>query len=213
MTADAHSHPEAASRRDFLTLLSGGMGAVGAASFAWWLIDSMEPAQDVLAAGNPIDLDVSKLAAGQQIVVMWRGKPIFVINRGAEALKTLQDAALLGKLSDPESKTRQQPAYALNWHRSVDPTFAVLVGICTHLGCVPRYMPNPSPTDPAPNWPGGFFCPCHGSKYDLAGRVYAGVPAPYNLPVPPYHMLDAKTMRVGENPPGASFDLNDVVQI
>jgi ubiquinol-cytochrome c reductase iron-sulfur subunit len=173
----------------------------------------MEPAADTLAAGEPVDVDVSKVAPGQQIIVMWRGKPIFIVNRTADALKTLQEPKLLGVLSDPNSKVNQQPAYAENWHRSIEPTYAVIVGICTHLGCVPSFYPLPSATDPAPNWPGGYLCPCHGSKYDLAGRVYSGVPAPYNLPVPPYHLVDAKTVRIGENPPGSDFDLNAVVQI
>jgi ubiquinol-cytochrome c reductase iron-sulfur subunit len=204
---------EGTTRRDFLTLLALASAAVGAGAAAWPFIDSMEPAADTLAAGEPVDVDVSKVAPGQQIVVMWRGKPIFIVNRTADALKTLQDPKLLGVLADANSKVNQQPAYAENWHRSVDPTYAVIVGICTHLGCVPSFFPNPSATDPAPNWPGGYLCPCHGSKYDLAGRVYSGVPAPYNLPVPPYHLVNAKTVRIGENPPGSEFDLNSVVQM
>jgi ubiquinol-cytochrome c reductase iron-sulfur subunit len=107
----------------------------------------------------------------------------------------------------------QQPPYADNWHRSVKPEFAIMVGICTHLGCIPMYYPNPSASEPVPNWPGGYFCPCHGSKYDLAGRVWAGVPAPYNLPIPPYTLPNDKTARIGENPPGVQYDLNSIVQI
>jgi ubiquinol-cytochrome c reductase iron-sulfur subunit len=205
--------PHETSRRDFLTLLALGGAAVGAGAIAWPFIDSMEPAADTLAAGEPLDVDVSKVAPGQQIVVVWRGKPIFIVNRTPEALKTLQDPKVIAVLSDPNSKVDQQPAYAENWHRSVNPTYAVMVGICTHLGCVPSFYPNMSATDPAPNWPGGYLCPCHGSKYDLAGRVYSGVPAPYNLPIPPYHMVNDKTVRIGENPPGSDFDLNTIVQI
>jgi ubiquinol-cytochrome c reductase iron-sulfur subunit len=205
--------PHETSRRDFLTLLALGGAAVGAGAIAWPFIDSMEPAADTLAAGEPLDVDVSKVAPGQQIVVVWRGKPIFIVNRTPEALKTLQDPKVVAVLSDPNSKVDQQPTYAENWHRSVNPTYAVMVGICTHLGCVPSFYPNMSATDPAPNWPGGYLCPCHGSKYDLAGRVYSGVPAPYNLPVPPYHMVNDKTVRIGENPPGSDFDLNAIVQI
>jgi ubiquinol-cytochrome c reductase iron-sulfur subunit len=152
------------------------------------------------------------VAPGQQIVVVWRGKPIFIVHRTPEALQTLQSPKLISILSDPNSHVNQQPDYAENWHRSVDPTYAIMVGICTHLGCVPSFYPNISATDPAPNWPGGYLCPCHGSKYDLAGRVYSGVPAPYNLPVPPYQ-LNGKTVRIGENPAGNTFDLNSVVQI
>src|ERR1700733_10945938 len=107
----------------------------------------------------------------------------------------------------------QQPSYARNWHRSIKPEYAVMVGICTHLGCLPSYFPTPSPTEPVANWPGGYFCPCHGSKYDLAGRVYTGVPAPYNLPVPPYHFPSEHILRIGENPQGATFTLSSVVQM
>ncbi len=200
-------------RRDFLTMLALAGAGVAVGAIVWPFIDSMEPAADTLAAGEPIDVDVSKLAPGQQIVVVWRGKPIFIVHRTPQGLATLQDPKTIRVLSDPNSKVLQQPAYAENWHRSLDPTYAVMVGICTHLGCVPTFYPNMSATDPAPNWPGGYLCPCHGSKYDLAGRVYSGVPAPYNLPVPPYHMASAKSVRIGENPPGQTFDLNSVVQI
>jgi ubiquinol-cytochrome c reductase iron-sulfur subunit len=208
-----HGEPDGTTRRDFLTLVALAGAAVGTCAMAWPFIDSMEPAADTLAAGEPIDVDISKVAVGQQIVVVWRGKPILVVRRSPEALKTLQDPKLLAVLSDPNSKVLQQPDYAENWHRSVAPDIAVMVGICTHLGCVPIFYPNPSATDPQPNWPGGYLCPCHGSKYDLAGRVYAGVPAPYNLPVPPYKMANAKTIRIGENPAGSDFDLGSIVQI
>ncbi len=200
-------------RRDFLTLVVGAGAAIMGGAIIWPFIDSMEPAADTLAAGSAIDVDVSKVEPGQQIVVVWRGKPIFVVNRTPAALKTLQEPAVLSLLSDPNSHVNQQPPYAENWHRSVKPEFAVMVGICTHLGCVPTFYPNASPTDPVANWPGGYLCPCHGSKYDLAGRVYKGVPAPYNLPVPPYNAISATTLRIGENPTGATFDLNSVVQI
>jgi ubiquinol-cytochrome c reductase iron-sulfur subunit len=212
-TTHADPHADDTTRRDFLTLLALAGAAVGVGAIAWPFIDSMEPAADTLAAGEPLDVDVSKIAPGQQIVVVWRGKPILVVRRTPEALKTLQSPALLRILSDPDSKVAQQPAYAENWHRSINPEFAVLVGICTHLGCVPNFYPNASATDPQPNWPGGYLCPCHGSKYDLAGRVYSGVPAPYNLPVPPYNMANAKTVRIGDNPAGSDFDLNTIVQI
>jgi ubiquinol-cytochrome c reductase iron-sulfur subunit len=119
---------------------------------------------------------------------------------------------VLALLSDPNSHVLQQPPYAVNWHRSVNPQYAIMVGICTHLGCVPAIYPNAG-NDPAPNWPGGYLCPCHGSKYDLAGRVFSGVPAPYNLPVPPYRMVSATSVRIGENPTGDTFDLNSIVQI
>jgi ubiquinol-cytochrome c reductase iron-sulfur subunit len=212
-TTHAAPHDDGTTRRDFLTLLALAGAAVGVGAVAWPFIDSMEPAADTLAAGEPVDVDVSKVAPGQQIVVMWRGKPILIVRRTPAAVQTLQSPALLRILSDPDSKVLQQPPYAENWHRSVLPEMAVMVGICTHLGCIPVFYPNPSATDPQPNWPGGYLCPCHGSKYDLAGRVYSGVPAPYNLPVPPYHVINEKTFRIGENQPGSDFDLNSIVQI
>jgi ubiquinol-cytochrome c reductase iron-sulfur subunit len=208
-----HGEPDGTNRRDFLTLVALAGAGVATAAFAWPFIDSMQPAADTLAAGEPIDVDLSKVEPGQQIVVVWRGKPILIVNRTPEALKTLQEPSLVSVLSDPDSKVLQQPDYAENWHRSVVPEYAVMVGICTHLGCIPTFFPNPSATDPVPNWPGGYLCPCHGSKYDLAGRVYSGVPAPYNLPVPPYTSINAHTLRIGENPAGSDFDLNSIVQI
>jgi ubiquinol-cytochrome c reductase iron-sulfur subunit len=206
-------HPAGETRRDFLVLAGTALGAVAAATAVWPLISSMNPAADTLAAGGPVDVDLGKLAPGQQIVVMWRGAPIFVVNRTPEALALLQKADLVEKLRDPDSQVHQQPPYADNWHRSADPQFAVLVGICTHLGCVPNFLPKPNPTSPSADWPGGYFCPCHGSKYDLAGRVYKGVPAPYNLPVPPYNFTSKTTLRIGENPTGVAFELSSVQQM
>src|SRR5580693_7474602 len=198
----SHATGPEPTRRDFLQLIAVAGAAIGTAAIAWPLIDSMNPSADVIAAGAPIDIDLSKIAAGQQIVVLWRGAPMLIVNRTPELLKTLQDPKVVSLLADPDSTVHQQPPYAENWHRSVKPEYAVIVGICTHLGCLPGYMPTPDPTTPAPNWPGGYFCPCHGSKYDLAGRVYSGVPAPYNLPVPPYHFPSKTTLRIGDNPPG-----------
>ncbi len=206
-------HPQQPKRRDLLSLVAMSGAIIGAGAVIWPFIDSMNPSADVLAAGAPIDIDVSKVATGQQIVVLWRGAPILIVNRTPDALKTLESPGLVSRLSDPDSKVHQQPPYAENWHRSVKPEYAVLVGICTHLGCLPNYRPTPDPASPAPDWPGGYFCPCHGSKYDLAGRVYSGVPAPYNLPVPPNRFVDDKTLRIGENPPGVSFELANVVQM
>lgn len=207
------SLPSEPARRDFLKLVTMATAAIGGAAVAWAFIDLMNPAADVIAAGAPIDVDISKLEPGQQIVILWRGAPMLVVNRPPDALKTLQTPAMVGLLSDPNSRVAQQPAYAQNWHRSVKPEIAVLVGICTHLGCLPNYMPKPDASSPAPNWPGGYFCPCHGSKYDLAGRVYSGVPAPYNLPVPPYIFVNDKMLRIGENPSGVTYDLASVVQM
>jgi ubiquinol-cytochrome c reductase iron-sulfur subunit len=207
----AHT-PDSATRRDFLQIAATAIMGVGAAVAVWPLIDSMNAAQDTLAAGAPLDVDISHLQPGQQIVVLWRSKPIFIVNRSATELKTLQGAPHDALLRDPNSEIEQQPAYAQNWHRSIKPDLLVLVGICTHLGCIPEFKPQPG-GDLGPAWPGGYFCPCHGSRYDLAGRVFQGVPAPYNLPVPPYKFISAAVVRIGENPPGSSFDLDSVVQL
>jgi ubiquinol-cytochrome c reductase iron-sulfur subunit len=207
---DLGSRPK---RRDLLTLIASAGAAIGLGSIVWPLVDSMPPSADVLAARAPMDIDLSKIEPGQQIVVLWRGAPILIVNRMPDALKTLQTPALISLLADPSSTAHQQPPYAENWHRSTNPVYAVTVGICTHLGCLPGYMPKPDPATPAPNWLGGYFCPCHGSKYDLAARVYKGVPAPLNLPIPPYRFADDKTLRLGENPPGQTFELSSVVQM
>jgi ubiquinol-cytochrome c reductase iron-sulfur subunit len=207
------SHGPDTTRRDMLLLLQAAGAGLVSIGAAWALVDSMNPSADVIAAGAPIDFDISKLQPGQQVVILWRGSPILVMQRPEAALKTLQDPKSIALLSDPNSTVHQQPDYAKNWHRSVRPDIGVMVGICTHLGCLPEYMPTPDPSTPTANWPGGYFCPCHGSKYDLAGRVWSGVPAPYNLPVPPYHFPDDKTLRIGENPTGQVFDLASVVQM
>lgn len=178
---------------------------------AWPFIDQMEPNSGVLAAGGPISVDLRSVAPGQQIVVNWRSHPIFIVNRTPELLATLRQPTLLDRLRDPNSEEIQQPPYAENWSRSIKPEFLVLVGVCTHLGCIPTFTPSAGAIDTA--WPGGYLCHCHGSKYDLAGRVFQGVPAPLNLPVPPYHFTNETTLVIGENPPGSDFSLSDVNQI
>lgn len=200
-------------RRDFLYIATATVGAAGAIAATIPLISQMNPDASTLAAAAPVDVDVSRIAPGQQIMVLWRSLPIFIINRPPKVLDTLKSPALLNVLLDPQSEELQQPPYAENWHRSVKPTFAVLVGICTHLGCIPLFYPDPNPSSPAANWPGGYFCACHGSKYDLAGRVFKNVPAPYNLPVPPYYFVNDTTIRIGENPAGATFDFGSIRQI
>lgn len=204
---------DAPSRRDFLFIATGAFGAVGAAAAVVPFIAQMEPDASAIAAGGPIDVDLKSIAPGQNIIVRWRSRPIFILNRPKDLLATLQRPELVDLLSDPMSHNLQQPPYAANWHRSIKPEFAVLVGICTHLGCIPQSFPNPSATTPTVAWPGGYFCPCHGSKYDLAGRVFKGVPAPYNLPVPPYHFVNDTTVRIGENPPGSTFDFSSIIQL
>ena len=200
-------------RRDFLYIATATVGAVGAAATLVPLIDQMNPDAATIAAGAPVEFDLSKVEPGQQVVVRWRERPIFIINRTPKILQTLQSPELLAELADPQSRERQQPPYADNWHRSIKPEYSVLIGICTHLGCIPIFEPLPNATRPAANWLGGYFCPCHGSKYDLAGRVFSGVPAPYNLPVPPYRFVNDKTIRIGENPPDVNFDFSTIRQI
>jgi ubiquinol-cytochrome c reductase iron-sulfur subunit len=204
---------EPPSRRDMLYLVTGSVVAVGTALTVWPFIDQMNPDARTIAAAGPVDIDVSQIQEGQRLVTLWAQRPVFIVHRPKSARDTLRDPKLLAQLRDPDSDNWQQPEYAKNWSRSIKPEFLVVVGICTHLGCVPLFDPQPDPTNPAPDWLGGFFCPCHGSKYDLAGRVYQGVPAPYNLPVPPYHFADEKTLRVGQNPPGQTYDFNSILQV
>jgi ubiquinol-cytochrome c reductase iron-sulfur subunit len=211
--AHIDSIPSASNRRDFLYVATATVGAIGALATLVPLIAQMNPDASTLAAGGPVDVDLSKVQPGQQLVVRWRERPIFIVNRTPAILATLQDPKLLSQLADPQSEELQQPPYADNWHRSIKPEFAVLVGICTHLGCIPNFTPTPNASSPAPDWLGGYFCPCHGSKYDLAGRVFRNVPAPYNLPVPPHHYLNDTMIRVGENPPNANFDFASIRQI
>jgi ubiquinol-cytochrome c reductase iron-sulfur subunit len=206
-------HPEPPSRRDFLYIATGMVGAVGAASLLVPLVDQMNPDASTLAAGGPVDVDVSKIEEGAQIMVRWRERPIWIYHRSKAALQMLQSPQDISLLADPNSTNGQQAPYATNWHRSIKPEYGVLVGICTHLGCIPLFYPNASPTTPVANWIGGYFCPCHGSKYDAAGRVYSGVPAPYNLPVPPYRFLNDTTIRIGESPANSTWDFDSILQL
>ncbi len=197
-------------RRDFMTLLAGSVAAVGLGAFAWPFIDSMSPPVSAATDEETVDVDVGHLAPGTQTSVIWRGKPIFIVHRTDAQLLRLQDPNFTRALIDPASEAYQQPAYAVNWHRSISPSYGVLVGICTHLGCVPNFYPNPSATEPVPNWQGGYLCPCHGSRYDLAGRVLRGSPARYNLPVPPYSMPGTTAVRIGQSPDDLSFDFDNI---
>jgi ubiquinol-cytochrome c reductase iron-sulfur subunit len=200
-------------RRDFLYIATAATGALGAAAAMAPLIEQMEPDASTIAAGGPVDVDLGEVEPGGQIVVMWRRRPVFVIFRTSESLKTLQSPQLLNELADPHSDYLQQPPYAKNWSRSLTPEIGVFVGVCTHLGCIPEFFPLPNAADPVAGWLGGYFCACHGSKYDLAGRVFRDVPAPYNLPVPPYRFTSDTTIRIGENPPGQRFDFTSILQM
>jgi ubiquinol-cytochrome c reductase iron-sulfur subunit len=216
MSASSPEHESAITdpnRRDFIYIATAAVGTIGALATLVPLIGQMEPDASTLAAGGPVDLDISKVAPGQQVLIRWRSRPIFVFHRTLQVLDKMRDKQMLSQLADPDSEELQQPPYATNWHRSVKPEFGVLVGICTHLGCIPIFYPDPSATTPVAGWLGGYFCPCHGSKYDPAGRVFHGVPAPYNLPVPPYRFVNDTTLRVGENPSDSHFDFASIRQM
>jgi ubiquinol-cytochrome c reductase iron-sulfur subunit len=184
-------------RRRFLTAATTVVGGVGVAFALVPFISSMQPSAKARAAGAPVRADISKLEEGQMIRVKWRGKPVWVVKRTPEMLGTLE--GLAGQLRDPDSKESEQPDYAQNDVRSIKPEILVLIGICTHLGCSPTYRPDVAPADLGADWQGGFFCPCHGSRFDIAGRVYAGVPAPTNLPVPPHRYLSDTEIMIGED--------------
>ena len=191
-------------KRRFLTLLTTAVGAVGTGFAATPFVLSMTPSARAKAAGAPVEVDISKLESGQLMTVEWRGKPVWIMRRTKEQLDKLP--GLAEKLADPESKvTDQQPDYAKNVARSIKPEIIVLVGICTHLGCSPQQKLAIGPASGmGEDWPGGFFCPCHGSKFDLAGRVYKNVPAPTNLPVPPHTFLSDTRIVIGEDKKGAA---------
>ena len=187
-------------KRQFLVMATAGVGAVGAAAVALPFIGSMLPSERAKAAGAPVEVDVSKIAPGAMMTAEWRGKPVWIINRTPEMIAELAKAENLQKLSDPQCNVEsQQPSYCKNANRSIDDkNLAVIVGICTHLGCSPSAK-MAMKGDMGENWTGGFFCPCHGSKFDLAGRVLKGSPAPINLVIPPYKYIDDNTLLIGED--------------
>jgi len=185
-------------RRKMLTAATGVMGATGAAFVAVPFVSSWQPSERAKAAGAPVDVNISKLQLGQMLTIAWRGKPVWVVRRTPEMLAML--SKIETELRDSNSQASNQPIYAQNQSRSTKPEFLVVVGVCTHLGCAPLYRPAVNSKDMAPNWRGGFFCPCHGSSFDLAGRVFQGVPAPTNLDIPPYTFLSETIIRVGEDP-------------
>ena len=184
-------------KRRFLTNATVVVGAVGAGFVAVPFIASWSPSERAKTAGAPIEVDISKLDEGRMMTVEWRGKPVWVVKRTPKNLEDLP--SLDGTLRDPASENAQQPGYAQNANRSIKPEILVLVGICTHLGCSPTYRPELAPADLGSDWKGGFFCPCHGSKFDLAGRVYQGVPAPLNLEVPPHFYKSDRVILIGQD--------------
>jgi ubiquinol-cytochrome c reductase iron-sulfur subunit len=177
--------------------VSGAAGAAVAVPFAW----SWWPSERAKAAGAPVTADISNLAPGELQVVEWRGKPVWILRRTKEMLAAIKNAD--DKVSDPNSDVPVQPNYAKNEDRSIKPEYLVLVGICTHLGCSPQQMPADAKAQMGQDWEGGFLCPCHGSKFDLAGRVYKGSPAPINLEVPPYTYLSDTSLLIGDDTKGA----------
>jgi ubiquinol-cytochrome c reductase iron-sulfur subunit len=188
------------SKRIFLTVTTavGGVAAVGAAvPFA----ASMLPSERAKAIGAPVEVDVSKLGPGEMVRVEWRGKPVWVLRRTPEMLQSIEAADNL--VQDPSLKVDQQPEYAKNEARAIKPEYLVLVGVCTHLGCSPQYKPKDMSPDMGQDWVGGFYCPCHGSKFDYAGRVFKGAPAPTNLVVPPHMYVSDTNILVGDDKKGA----------
>ena len=180
-------------RREFLTKATAAVGAVGLAAAAIPFGASLLPSKDAEEAGKPIRVNIAAMKPGDQLTVNWRGRPVWIIKRTPEALNSL--SIVEDDLRDPYSDIEQQPDYARNQHRSIRPDILVLVGVCTHLGCAPTYRPDVGGIDQ--DWQGGFFCSCHGSRFDLAGRVYKGVPAPINMEVPPYAFLSDDELIIG----------------
>ncbi len=194
---------ESLGRRRFLTATTAVVGAVGAGFAAVPFIKSWNPSARAKLAGAPVTQDIGALAEGQQLTLKWRGQPVYVAHRSKAMLDILptMDSLLLDPKSD---NTDQQPAYAKNEWRSIKPEYLVLVAVCTHLGCAPEFVPELKPQPFDPEWKGGYFCPCHKSRYDLSGRVYSGMPAPANLPVPPYHFENDTTLVIGVDPASAA---------
>ena len=184
-------------RRRFLVAATSVVGAVGAVGVATPFLKSWNPSAKAKAAGAPVKVNYSKLEPGQQVIYEWRGKPVFVLRRTKDMLDELPHQN--DRLRDPESENSEQPEYATNPHRSRTEDVLVLVGLCTHLGCSPKYFPEVRPMEFDSNWNGGFFCPCHGSRFDLVGRVYKGVPAPTNLVVPPYSFEGDDILIIGKD--------------
>lgn len=180
------------------TSVLGGAASLGAAAP---FVASMWPSERAKAAGAPIEVDISTIAPGELKVFEWRGKPVWVIRRTQDMLASLKQ--VVGNLTDPASEASLQPEYAENEHRSVNPEVMVMEGVCTHLGCSPQQRTAEAKAEMGADWAGGFYCPCHGSKFDYAGRVYRGAPAPTNLPVPPYTFLSDSTLRIGDDQKGA----------
>jgi ubiquinol-cytochrome c reductase iron-sulfur subunit len=188
-------------RRRLLTLATAGVGAVGAGFVAWPFLASLKPSERAKALGAPVTVDISGLEAGQKLTVGWRGKPVWIVKRTPEMVAGLSKVA--AELADPDSEQPQQPDYVKGEARALKPEILVMIGTCTHLGCSPTFRPDHPAPEIAANWQGGFYCPCHGSKFDLSGRVYRGVPAPINLAFPPHRYASDTSIVIGEDPAAA----------
>lgn len=185
-------------RRQLLVIIVAIMAGFGVAAVsAVPFLASLQPSAEILAqATDPVEVDLSHLAPGESMVVAWQNKPVWIIRRTQAMLDTLPHIHSL--LRDPNSLKEQQPSYARNEYRSLNPEYLIIIGLCTHLGCSPQFKPLQGELNR--KWPGGLYCPCHGSKFDLAGRVMKGVPAPTNLKIPPYRFKNEHTVLIGENP-------------
>ncbi|HYD63294.1 MAG TPA: ubiquinol-cytochrome c reductase iron-sulfur subunit [Noviherbaspirillum sp.] len=189
--------PPERTRRKLLLAATTGMGGFGLLASAIPFVRNLSPSEAAKAAGAPVEVDVSQLEPGVLRTVEWRGKPIWILRRTEAMLSSLGGHD--GQLVDPKSNEPQQPTYAANPVRAIKPPIFIVTGICSHLGCVPVYRPEAGAPDLGSDWPGGFYCPCHGSKFDLAGRVFKNVPAPVNLEIPPHTYLSETRLLIGED--------------
>lgn len=188
------------SRRNLIAATAAVSAAAGAGAavpfvWSWW------PSERAKAAGAPVEVDVSRMEPGELKIIEWRGKPVWVVRRTRDMLDSLK--AVAARLTDPSSSSSAQPDYAKNETRALKPEYMVMEGVCTHLGCSPQLKASDAKADMGADWEGGFYCPCHGSKFDYAGRVFKGAPAPLNLPVPPHTYLSDATILIGEDKKGA----------
>ncbi|KAF1721158.1 MULTISPECIES: ubiquinol-cytochrome c reductase iron-sulfur subunit [Pseudoxanthomonas] len=203
MAIDGVNGPVNTGRRRFLTATTAVVGAVGAGIAAVPFIKSWNPSARAKLAGAPVTADLTGLQEGQRLILEWRGQPIWIVKRSKAILDALP--TLDANLRDPQSANKdQQPSYITGETRSLKPEISVLVGLCTHLGCSPEMAAEIKPEPYDPNWKGGYFCPCHKSRFDMAGRVFQGVPAPTNLVVPPHFYQDDNTIVVGLDPQGGA---------
>ena len=193
--------PEVNRARRNIIIASACAGGAAAVASAVPFAASMLPSERAKAAGAPVEADISKLAPGEMQIVEWRGKPVWIVRRTKEMLEGIKKDDSI--VADPRSEVAQQPEYARNEYRSIKEEFVVLEGVCTHLGCSPQFKSLEAKAEMGADWAGGFYCPCHGSKFDFAGRVFKGVPAPINLRVPPHAYLSESTIVIGEDKKGA----------